>query len=91
MKFQLLAILYRNTAMVSITELYIFVKPYRHEDDTNKHHLLLSDEAQRLRSNKEACQRAKSMKNLFLEARQCLCHGDLHTGSVMTLGNDAKV
>ena len=77
--------------MVSITELYVFVKPYRHEDDTNKQHPLLNEEVLRLRSNKEACQRVESMKKLFLEARQCLCHGDLHTGSVMTHGNDAKV
>lgn len=77
--------------MVAITELYIFVKPYQHNDDTNKHHPLLNDEVQRLRSNEEACRKAESMKKLFLEARQCLCHGDLHTGSVMTLNNDAKV
>ena len=77
--------------MVSITDQYIFTKPYLHDDETNKHHPLLNEEVTKLRADKEACQRAAKMRKMFLEYHQCLCHGDLHTGSVMNRENDAKV
>ena len=77
--------------MVSITEHYIFIKPYHHDDPTNKHHPLLNEKVEELRADKEACQQAEEMRRLFLESQQCLCHGDLHTGSVMVKDGQPKV
>ena len=82
---------HRNPAMVSITNQYIFTKPYLTEDSTNRNHPLLNEEAQLLRDNRAICQRVEDLRKLFLEYHQCLCHGDLHTGSVMINDSDAKV
>ena len=83
--------LYSNKDMVSITEHYIFIKPYHYDDPTNKHHPLLNEKVEELRADKEACQQAEEMRRLFLESQQCLCHGDLHTGSVMVKDRQPKV
>ena len=78
--------------MVGITEQYIFTKPFQDDDPTNKHDPLLDSTVKELRGNAAACQRSEEMKKLFTGCRESLCHGDLHTGSVMVdKDNHAKV
>ena len=77
--------------MVSITEQYVFAKPFSRDDPTNRNDPLLDEEAERLRSDARCCQRAEHMKKLFLENCDCFCHGDLHTGSVMIKDGQPKV
>lgn len=77
--------------MVAITEQYIFTKPFLDDDQTNRHHQLLNEEARSLRGNKEARLRAEELKKTFTDDHQCLCHGDLHTGSIMIKDGHAKV
>ena len=78
--------------MVGITEQYIFTKPFQDGDATNKHDPLLDSTVKELRGDSAACQRADEMKKLFTNCKESLCHGDLHTGSVMVnKDNQAKV
>jgi len=44
-----------------------------------------------MQSNKELSERAKELKKLFQESKECFLHGDLHTGSVMVTNGDTKV
>lgn len=81
-----------NKDMVGITEQYVFTKPFQDDDPTNKHDPLLETTVKELRGSTAACQRSEEMKRLFVSCKECLCHGDLHTGSVMVnRDNSAKV
>jgi 5-methylthioribose kinase len=82
---------FQNPVMVSITDQYIFTKPYQSADVTNKHDKLLDDEVKSLRDDEVMCQRAEDMRKIFMEVKQCLCHGDLHTGSIMANDGMAKM
>ena len=83
---------YSNKSMVEITEQYIFTRPFQDGDPTNKHDPLLDSTVKELRGNAVACQRSEEMKKLFTSCKESLCHGDLHTGSVMVnKDNQAKV
>ena len=82
----------RNKEMVSVTEQYIFVKPFTDNDPTNKHDPLLNKEVEKLRhESTKCCQRAEEMRKVFVECQDCFCHGDLHTGSVMIGDGCSKV
>lgn len=77
--------------MVAITRDYVFTNPFQHSNSLNNHQQLLNNAVLELRNDRGALERAAEMKRLFLEQKECLCHGDLHTGSVMVLGEQAKV
>lgn len=77
--------------MMSVTEQYVFTKPFINNDPTNKHDPLLNEEVASLRSDKKCCERADQTRKLFKENHDCLCHGDLHTGSVMVKEGQSKV
>ncbi len=77
--------------MVSVTEQYVFVKPFINNDPTNRHDSLLNDEVVQLRCDSMCRQRAEDMRKMFVECKDCLCHGDLHTGSVMIKNGQSKV
>ena len=77
--------------MVAITRDYVFTNPFQQSNPLNHHQQLLDSAVLELRNDKAALERAAEMKRLFLEQKDCLCHGDLHTGSVMVQGEMAKV
>ena len=76
---------------MTLTEKFIFTYPFLSDNKTNRHHQLLNEEVELLRNNKEVCRKVEEMKKLFIEEHQCLCHGDLHTGSVMVSSSHPKV
>ncbi len=77
--------------MVAVTEQYVFVKPFSQDDQTNNHHSILSGEVERIRGDDRCQKRAEEMRRVFVECKECFCHGDLHTGSVMTHDGQSKV
>ena len=83
--------IFSNKDMVAITAEYVFTNPFQQANPLNKHDALLDKAVQELRNDTTALDRAAQLKRLFLESKECLCHGDLHTGSVMVKGQSAKV
>ena len=77
--------------MVEVTEQYVFVKPFTKDDPTNNHNPILNVEVERLGGDERCQKRAEEMRRVFVECKECFCHGDLHTGSVMTHGGQSKV
>lgn len=75
-----------NDEMKQITTEYVFTKPFV-EDATNRHlEGAVGLRATALRRDAEFLAAVKRARDLFVERKECLCHGDLHSGSVMTDG-----
>ena len=72
-----------NESMCAITADFVFSKPLDAADVTNR----CSDEAAAaaaaLRADTELVAAVERLRTIFLTRKECLVHGDLHTGSVM--------
>eukprot|EP01047_Picozoa_sp_COSAG01_P006742 COSAG01_NODE_247_length_20443_cov_52.339543_22_plen_556_part_00 len=72
-----------NAAMCGITSAYVFTKPFDGGDESNSHPPQLQGQAARLRASPEVREAVAALHQTFRTKKQCLCHGDLHAGSVM--------
>eukprot|EP00629_Pelagomonadales_sp_RCC1024_P008579 CAMPEP_0119293764 /NCGR_PEP_ID=MMETSP1329-20130426/46671_1 /TAXON_ID=114041 /ORGANISM="Genus nov. species nov., Strain RCC1024" /LENGTH=412 /DNA_ID=CAMNT_0007294637 /DNA_START=30 /DNA_END=1264 /DNA_ORIENTATION=- len=73
-----------NAAMVGITRDYVFTKPWDAEDETNrKLEGALALRVAALRRDGGVLAAAQKAVQMWDTKRECLCHGDLHSGSVM--------
>jgi 5-methylthioribose kinase len=80
-----------NVELCDITENLVFSDPY-FEATLNRHttpHLdpLVAE----LRSDRDLKVEAQRLKHLFTAKAETLCHGDLHTGSVMVTEDETRV
>mmetsp|Transcript_9509 Transcript_9509/g.31055 ORF Transcript_9509/g.31055 Transcript_9509/m.31055 type:complete len:382 (-) Transcript_9509:138-1283(-) len=79
-----------NAAMRAITRDYVFTKPFCPDDATNRKLMKgspLFEKAKAFRSNANVLAAIRKTRDeVFDGKRECLCHGDLHCGSVMTNG-----
>ena len=83
-----------NSAMRGITEAYIFLKPWDAADETNRDLSVspsLEARVAALRRDPAALAAAGRAAELFGSKSECLAHGDLHAGSVMTDGASRTV
>ena len=72
-----------NATMCGITADYVFTKPLDADDPTNKCSAHVADLAAELRADDELRRGVAELREVFLSEKECLIHGDLHTGSVM--------
>lgn len=72
-----------DPAMQMFTDEMVFVAPYR-DHPTNAWPAHLEDAAQVIRGDEVALRAAHRARWLFRTSGECLLHGDLHSGSVMT-------
>lgn len=79
-----------NIAMCKITEDLIFDEPY-FAAPMNRHTADIDDIAKSFRGDRALKLAAQAMKWRFLNAPEALCHGDLHTGSIMATDTDTRV
>jgi 5-methylthioribose kinase len=80
-----------NAALCDITESLVFTDPY-FDAPMNRHTSpQLDDLVASLRADADAKIAAQTLKTAFCSQAQTMLHGDLHTGSVMVSGSDAKV
>ena len=83
-----------NGPMRGVTEAYVFAKPWDGGDETNRDlggSPALAARVAALRRDPAALEAAAAAAAAFAARRECLCHGDLHAGSVMTDGADRCV
>ena len=74
---------FANTTMCGITADYVFTKPLDAADPTNKCSAAVAKLAATLRADDELRRGVAELREVFLSEKECLIHGDLHTGSVM--------
>ena len=79
--------------MVSLTKKFVFTAPFVKEDPTNKCADNVKPILSQIYEDSKVLNAAEKIRNIFLERKECLVHGDLHTGSVMctTDGENPKV
>ena len=86
-----LALFSDNVELCDITESLVFSDPY-FEAPMNRHTTpqldhLVSD----IRRDRDLKVEAQRMKHLFSAKAETLCHGDLHTGSVMVTDDETRI
>ena len=79
-----------NLALMGITESLVFTEPY-FAAEMNHHTEGLDPIVKILRSDVEMKSVAQTMLLKFTANTETLCHGDLHSGSVMCTDNETKV
>lgn len=79
-----------NHEMCGLTEALVFTDPY-HDAPRNRHTSGLGPAADALRADPAVAVAAQAMLARFMTGAETMVHGDLHTGSVMTGGDDLKV
>ncbi|XP_060076671.1 methylthioribose kinase-like [Ylistrum balloti] len=83
--------LFGYTDLVQLTEQYVFTRPFLKDDPTNKYSEEVGSRANLVYDNPQVLANAAKMKKVFLEKKECLIHGDLHTGSIMVYNDSAKL
>ena len=91
LSIQICNFFFRNTELVSLTEQFIFTKPFDKSDSTNRLSEDISCSLPQLYDNPRVLEAANFMKGIFLNKKECLVHGDLHTGSIMVNEDETKV
>jgi len=85
-----LALFADNVALCDITENLVFSDPY-FSAEMNRHTPALDPLVASLRSDRDMKVAAQHLKAAFANNAETLLHGDLHTGSVMVVGDKARV
>ncbi|NVD40494.1 S-methyl-5-thioribose kinase [Ensifer sp. HO-A22] len=86
-----LALFADNVELCDITENLVFSDPY-FEAEMNRHtspHL--DNLVEELRRDRDLKVEAQRLKHIFSAKAETLCHGDLHTGSVMVTDDETRV
>ncbi|EAR51947.1 hypothetical protein OG2516_13019 [Oceanicola granulosus HTCC2516] len=79
-----------NVALCDITEQLIFTDPYC-EAERNHHTPELAPIVASLRADEAVRDAAQAMLMRFTAGAETLCHGDLHTGSIMCTDTETRV
>ncbi len=79
-----------NVELCDITESLVFTDPY-YEAEMNAHNPHLDTQVARLRADAALKTEAQHMLAKFANSAETLCHGDLHTGSVMCTDTETRV
>jgi 5-methylthioribose kinase len=80
---------FENNEMCRLTEQVIFTDPYFKAEFNRHTSPQLDEDAAALYNDAEAKAAAANLKLLFIQKKQALLHGDLHTGSIMVTHDTA--
>ncbi|XP_035668151.1 methylthioribose kinase-like isoform X2 [Branchiostoma floridae] len=82
---------FSNPDMVSLTEQYIFTRPFLKDDPTNHSSEPIKAILHLVHDDRELQSIVGKFKRLFLEKQESLVHGDLHSGSILVRPTDGGV
>jgi 5-methylthioribose kinase len=85
-----LALFAENAELCDITENLVFSDPY-FDAKLNRHTPGLDALVAELRRDRDLKVEAQRLKHIFAANAETLCHGDLHTGSVMVTDDETRV
>lgn len=79
-----------NSHMKSIFVEFLFRRPYDSTDLSNRCNPLIKREINATRRDPLVLQRAKELMTLFVEQKDCLCHGDFACDNILVSGGEFK-
>ncbi|XP_041363738.1 methylthioribose kinase-like [Gigantopelta aegis] len=82
---------FENTSLISVTSQYIFTKPFIRDEPTNRYSDVIRGKLGWIYEDQEVLTAAEKMKEVFLNKKESLIHGDLHTGSLMVKESDSRM
>ncbi|XP_046568813.1 methylthioribose kinase-like isoform X1 [Haliotis rubra] len=82
---------FQNTSTLTLREQLLFTSPFTPGDPSNQCSDAVKARLDWLYGDQEVLRAAADMKRIFLEKKEALVHGDLHTGSIMVKDEDAKI
>jgi 5-methylthioribose kinase len=80
----------KNVELIAITENLVFTDPY-FRAEMNQHTESLSPTVKILREDVRMKSNVQHMLRKFTSNAETMCHGDLHSGSIMCTKNDTRV
>ncbi|KAL4241113.1 hypothetical protein ACF0H5_001891 [Mactra antiquata] len=80
-----------NSNMVVLHEEFVFTRPLNRTDPTNKCSTEVSKRLDSLYDDERVVAAINAMLDVFKTKKECLLHGDLHTGSIMFSGSDIRL
>ncbi|XP_071108304.1 methylthioribose kinase-like [Haliotis cracherodii] len=82
---------FQNATTLTIREQLLFTSPFTPGDPSHQCSDAVKARLDWLYGDQEVLRAAAEMKRVFLEKKEALVHGDLHTGSIMVKDKDAKI
>ena len=82
-EFRAMGSRFANEDLCGLTEQVIFSDPYFNAKNNRHNSPYLDDIVKSIRNNNVLKLNATKMKKIFVEKKQALVHGDLHTGSIL--------
>ena len=76
---------------MTLTSDYVFTKPFIRDEPTNRYSEVIRGKLGWIYEDQEVLRAAENMKQLFLNKKESVIHGDLHTGSLMVKESDSRV
>lgn len=85
------AVLCSNPRMKELMAGFLFDRPYKPSDPSNKCNPQVSSDLHGVCSDPTILSRVKELRSQFLTQEDCLCHGDFSTDNVLVNENEFKV
>lgn len=82
-KRQLMDQFSKNTELCKLTEDFVFTTAYMEDETNDNENVKDNDDAKKLFEDMEFKTKVLELKYKFMTCSDALCHGDLHTGSIM--------
>ncbi|XP_067672840.1 methylthioribose kinase-like [Haliotis asinina] len=82
---------FQNATTLTLREQLLFTSPFTPGDPSNQCSDAVKARLDWLYGDQEVLRAAADMKRIFLEKKEALIHGDLHTGSIMVKDKDSKI
>ncbi|XP_052760164.1 methylthioribose kinase-like isoform X1 [Mya arenaria] len=82
---------FENREMVQLTENYVFTFPFKPDGLHNSCSDQVAAKLHTIYEDQQVLDTAARMLKLFLEKKECLLHGDLHTGSILVNDTDSRM
>lgn len=77
--------------MVNLTKQYVFTFPFLRDGTNNRCSQEVAEQLDRIYADEQVTTTVNRMLKLFLEKKECLLHGDLHTGSILVNDKHARM
>ena len=82
-KRQLMDEFNKNTELCKLSEDFVFTTAYMDDETNDNENIANNDDAKKLFEDMEFKSKIMELKYKFMTCSDALCHGDLHTGSIM--------
>ncbi|PIK37560.1 putative methylthioribose kinase 1 [Apostichopus japonicus] len=90
-EFEVMKQTFRNETMRNVHYTYVFTCPWIKDHPANFPSAAAKEYHALLYENKRVVSNTLELREIYMTKKECLLHGDMHSGSVMTNGEDVKI